>query len=165
MRNQSWQEFNESGLLCWINTILHMFGWSIFISAHGDKIIDVWPVRVLESGVKEEENTEQSIKTYECLKDIIKTPSKEEIEKLKNEMAERFNETLTGGESAVNNIVNLKIAENKAEQMIVIESKVMLNFIQIDGYEKELSKRFGQKVVILNPMFDSGSIKIIPPIR
>ena len=39
---KTWQEFRDSGLLWWINMILHTFGWSIVfeISKRG-KIIDV----------------------------------------------------------------------------------------------------------------------------
>ena len=48
---KTWQEFKDSGLLWWINMILHTFGWAIVfeISKRG-KIINVYPARVKYRG-------------------------------------------------------------------------------------------------------------------
>ena len=57
---KSWQEFRESGLLWWINMILHTFGWSIVVDVeneHGEEIVtDAYPARVKFRGFEGESN-------------------------------------------------------------------------------------------------------------
>lgn len=47
---KTWEEFRNSGLLWWINMILHTFGWSICVNMEGDKIVDAYPARVKYRG-------------------------------------------------------------------------------------------------------------------
>lgn len=59
MNKKTWKEFRESGLLQFVNSILHMFGWSIVVEIddNGD-IINVYPARVKFRGFSEQLNTE-----------------------------------------------------------------------------------------------------------
>ena len=54
---KSWEEFRESGLFWFINSILHVFGWAIVMTIDDDKVIDVYPARVKFRGFTEERNT------------------------------------------------------------------------------------------------------------
>lgn len=47
VEKKEWNEFRESGLLLFINQILHVFGWSIVfqINEKGE-VTDVYPARV-----------------------------------------------------------------------------------------------------------------------
>ncbi len=46
IKKKTWEEFRDAGLLWWINTILHMFGWAIVFEIENHKIKDVYPARV-----------------------------------------------------------------------------------------------------------------------
>lgn len=44
---RAWSEFQSTGLLWWINRILHTFGWAIVFEVETDNTIsDVYPARV-----------------------------------------------------------------------------------------------------------------------
>lgn len=68
INQKSWKEFRESGLLWWINTILHTFGWAIVVEIDdkGD-IKNAYPSRVKFRGFDEKTNTEGYIKVSEYL--------------------------------------------------------------------------------------------------
>ena len=53
---KTWEEFRSSGLLWFINSILHAFGWAIAIERNGDEEI-VYPARVKYRGFSEASNT------------------------------------------------------------------------------------------------------------
>ena len=54
---KTWTEFREIGLLWFINTILHMFGWAIVVEIDGGKVINAYPARVTFRGFSEESTT------------------------------------------------------------------------------------------------------------
>ena len=58
MNKKTWKEFRESGLLWFVNSILHMFGWSIVveINDNGD-IVNAYPARVKFRGFSEDVNS------------------------------------------------------------------------------------------------------------
>lgn len=58
---KTWKEFQQSGLLWWINMILHTFGWAIVTNG-----TEAYPARVKFRGFKEEHNTEgyQAVSKY-----------------------------------------------------------------------------------------------------
>jgi len=57
INKKSWQEFRESGLLWWINMILHTFGWAIVIDVEDDgSVSDAYPARVKFRGFGEKYN-------------------------------------------------------------------------------------------------------------
>ena len=66
---RSWKEFRDSGLLWWINMILHTFGWAIVFSIDGDEIIEVYPARVKFRGFDEKSNDEGYIKVAKYIKE------------------------------------------------------------------------------------------------
>ena len=59
VHKKSWDEFKDNGLLWFINTILHMFGWSIVVEVDKEtkSITDVYPARVTFRGFSEKSNT------------------------------------------------------------------------------------------------------------
>ena len=46
----SWKEFRESGLLWFVNRILHTFGLAIVLEVKEEEIINVYPARVRYRG-------------------------------------------------------------------------------------------------------------------
>ena len=58
----SWQEFRDSGMLWWINMILHTFGLAIAFEMEGGEVKEVYPARVKYRGFGEKNNTEGYIK-------------------------------------------------------------------------------------------------------
>ena len=63
----SWKEFRDSGMLWWINMILHTFGLAIVFDMENDEIKDVYPARVKFRGFGEKNNTEGYIKVSEYM--------------------------------------------------------------------------------------------------
>lgn len=61
VNKKTWQEFKDSGLLWWINMILHTFGWAIVF-----EIINVYPARVKYRGfdMKSTENGYIKVSKY-----------------------------------------------------------------------------------------------------
>jgi hypothetical protein len=47
----SWKEFQEAGLLWWVNRVLHLFGWVIvFVGEEGQEPRQVFPARTTFRG-------------------------------------------------------------------------------------------------------------------
>lgn len=63
----SWEEFRDSGILWWINMILHTFGLAIVFEMDGKSIKDVYPARVKFRGFGEKINTEGYIRVSKYL--------------------------------------------------------------------------------------------------
>ena len=42
---KEWEEFRKSGLLWFINMMLHVFGWAIVYEYENEKITSVYPAR------------------------------------------------------------------------------------------------------------------------
>lgn len=67
---KTWKEFKDSGLLWWINMILHTFGWAIVFSVEEDgEIKDIYPARVKFRGFDEKTNTKGYINVSRYMKD------------------------------------------------------------------------------------------------
>lgn len=70
VEQKTWEEFRESGLLWWINTILHTFGWAIvFNITEEGEITGVYPARVKFRGFDEKSSTEGYIKVSKYMHD------------------------------------------------------------------------------------------------
>lgn len=71
---KTWREFRDSGLLWWINRILHTFGWAIVynIEENGN-IKEVYPARVKFRGFSEENEVDGFIKVSEYMKENAET--------------------------------------------------------------------------------------------
>lgn len=69
---KSWDEFRESGLLWWINMILHTFGWAITVDVDKEgKVTGAAPARVKYRGFDEKHNEEGYVKTTNFLKEHV----------------------------------------------------------------------------------------------
>lgn len=68
---KSWEEFRDSGMLWWINMILHTFGWAITVEMEDGKVINVYPARVKFRGFREKNNTEGYIKVSQYMKENV----------------------------------------------------------------------------------------------
>lgn len=51
---KTWNEFRDTGLLLFINTLLHIFGWSIILEVNKDTVINAYPARVKFRGFTED---------------------------------------------------------------------------------------------------------------
>ncbi|MGL5913616.1 MAG: hypothetical protein ACRCZB_05570 [Bacteroidales bacterium] len=67
---ENWEEFRNTGLLWYINTILHVFGWCIQISIDNGKY-SVMPVRTNYRGFPNESNDRGYKRVTEYLKNSI----------------------------------------------------------------------------------------------
>ncbi len=59
VQRKDWNTFRRSGLLWFINSILHTFGWAIVVEVQEDgSVTDAYPARVKFRGFDEESNTD-----------------------------------------------------------------------------------------------------------
>ena len=72
---KSWKEFQNSGLLWWINMILHTFGWAIVIEQDKEtkEIIQAYPARVSFRGFDNSSNSKGYINVIQYMKDNADT--------------------------------------------------------------------------------------------
>ena len=52
-----WTEFEETGLLWFVNMILHLFGWAIYMERGEQGIMRAWPMRTKFRGFPENINS------------------------------------------------------------------------------------------------------------
>lgn len=70
VEKKTWKEFRASGMLWWVNMILHTFGWAITVDIEDDGTIsDAHPARVKFRGFSERVNTEGYQKVSQYMKD------------------------------------------------------------------------------------------------
>lgn len=77
---KTWKEFQDAGLLWWVNRLLHLCGWVIVFeleSKTSNKIIEVYPARCKFRGFNNECETEGFIKLTTHLSKIIRELKKE----------------------------------------------------------------------------------------
>jgi hypothetical protein len=57
---KTWEEFRATGLLWWVNRLLHTFGWSIVVGIREGEsaVIDCFPARVKFRGFSEKHETD-----------------------------------------------------------------------------------------------------------
>ena len=77
---KTWKEFRDSGLLWFINSILHVFGWAITVAMDDGKVIDAYPARVKFRGFSESSNTTGYKKVSKYLNDNAKRLLEEALE-------------------------------------------------------------------------------------
>ena len=81
MERKTWREFQAHGLLWFVNSILHAFGWAIVIEVNDfNNIVDVYPARVKFRGFSQETNT----KNYKRLAEYMNSKSSELLEDFKD---------------------------------------------------------------------------------
>ena len=71
VKEKTWKEFRDSGLLWFINTTLQLFGWSIVLEIDDKKIVRGYPARNRFRGFSEDATTEGYTKVTEYLKTNI----------------------------------------------------------------------------------------------
>ena len=69
LSKKTWKEFKDSGLLWWINMILHTFGWAIVMDVEAEEVVDVYPARVKFRGFSESINTDGYIKVSKYMEE------------------------------------------------------------------------------------------------
>ena len=69
VRRKTWIDFKKTGLLWFINTILHAFGWAIIVEMEGREIKDIYPARIKFRGFNEKSNIEGYQKLSKYMKD------------------------------------------------------------------------------------------------
>lgn len=75
---KTWKEFRDSGMLWWINMILHTFGWAITVEIDDDgSISNAYPARVKFRGFSEKINTKGYQKVSRYMKDNVEELLKE----------------------------------------------------------------------------------------
>ena len=80
VNEKSWKEFKDSGLLWFVNSILHVFGWAIVLNYENDKITKVYPARIKFRGFSEDVNTDGYKKLSKYMDDNSKDLLKESEE-------------------------------------------------------------------------------------
>lgn len=53
IKRKDWSEFRETGLLLFINSFLHIFGWAIVVDYADDGAVSAYPARVTFRGFDE----------------------------------------------------------------------------------------------------------------
>ena len=78
---KSWKEFQETGLLLYINQVLHVFGWAIvFEQDENGNMINCYPARVKFRGF----DNKNVIESYIKISKYINENSEELLEESKN---------------------------------------------------------------------------------
>lgn len=82
VERKSWEEFQNSGFLWWVNTILHTFGWAIVleVSKEENELIGAYPARVKFRGFAERNNSEGYKKVSKFMKENAEDLFKESKE-------------------------------------------------------------------------------------
>ena len=65
----SWKEFRDSGMLWWINMILHTFGLAIVYDMEDGEVKEVYPARVKYRGFGERNNSVGYLKVSKYIKE------------------------------------------------------------------------------------------------
>lgn len=70
VNKKEWSEFRESGMIWFVNMILHTFGWSLVMDIDEDgNILSVYPARVKFRGFSEKNNTEGYMKVSKYMQE------------------------------------------------------------------------------------------------
>ena len=69
IEEKTWKEFRDLGLLWWVNSLLHIFGWALVAHFVGKELVSVTPSRISSRGFSEEANTQGYIKVSKYMVD------------------------------------------------------------------------------------------------
>ena len=83
IKKKAWEEFRKTGLLWFVNVIIHVFGWAIVVEVEDGKIIDSYPARVKFRGFDEASNTIG----YKNVSEYMKENASELLEEAKEDGA------------------------------------------------------------------------------
>lgn len=79
VEKKTWEEFRNTGLLFFVNSFLHIFGWAICLDFEDDKVIGVYPSRCKYRGFDNEIVSSSYIKLSEWMKDNADVLYKESL--------------------------------------------------------------------------------------
>ena len=72
IEKRKWEEFQNAGLLWWVNRALHLFGWAIVLQVEDSgAVTDAYPARVQFRGFSERNESEGFIKLTEHLQQTM----------------------------------------------------------------------------------------------
>jgi hypothetical protein len=79
---KTWQDFRDTGLFMFVNTILHAFGWALVVEVDKDseEVTDCYPARVKFRGFTESDQEEMHKKIGNYLADNSVELAKEATE-------------------------------------------------------------------------------------
>jgi ribulose bisphosphate carboxylase small subunit len=88
INKKSWEEFQNTGLLLFINQLLHIFGWAICLEYEDDgTFISCYPARVNFRGFEQE----QTDKAYAKVTNWMQDHALELAHEINNEDAKNYN--------------------------------------------------------------------------
>lgn len=71
VNEKTWKEFQDTGLLWWINMILHTFGWAICLEVEDGEVIGAFSARVQFRGFDLKSNSEGYVKVSKYMEENI----------------------------------------------------------------------------------------------
>lgn len=77
IERKTWEEFQNTGLLFYINQILHVFGWAIVVEMYNGAFVNAYPARVKFRGFGQESIDKGYAKVTRYLKENIDELEKE----------------------------------------------------------------------------------------
>ena len=80
IRKKSWEEFRSTGLVLFINQILHVFGWCIVFNIIDGKVVDCFPARTRFRGFSNQDVSESYGQITSYLKENMEELEKESKE-------------------------------------------------------------------------------------
>lgn len=66
---KTWNEFRETGLFLFVNSILHAFGWALVVEVENDEVKSCYPARVKFRGFNEADTAESHKRIGKYLKE------------------------------------------------------------------------------------------------
>lgn len=77
---RTWDDFRSTGLLFFINSILHVFGWAFVVEVdEAGKVTNTYPARVKYRGFDETTQTEEHIRIAGYLSQVSEELRKETL--------------------------------------------------------------------------------------
>lgn len=80
MKRKTWDEFRDTGLFCFVNSFLHMFGWAIVLEKDENNV-EAYPARVDYTGFNE--STYE--KNYNKVRKLLNEEQQKEIAECDND--------------------------------------------------------------------------------
>jgi len=109
-----WEEFLDTGLLLYINQILHVFGWVIVYNKLDDNTISVYPARTKYRGFSNESVTDSYTKITKYLSENIE----ELVEDMNDEIIRRWNSVVTESDTVIHGGDFALCNKEKSKQLI-----------------------------------------------
>ena len=133
---KTWEEFKKTGLLWFINMILHAFGWAIFlIRDDNEDIIDAFPATTTFRGFEEESNT----RGYRAVTNYLA----ENVDTLLEDVKEEDDHWPYGEEEKSNNVISGDITVKQLGSVSDFEDLFLKNWNPKEIYNALVMKCYG----------------------